>query len=447
MSPENRKPKGCKASCRDFLVFRTECRPDTCECRAGAAETVSQLKDEFPRILCEKDLIASAMECLAEAPSFSAMVVSIDGYADILDPQKAVMDTARSIDGICSKTDGIWGVIGSAMFGAFFPGIDTGKAEKMAEAMQKRLSAPDFATVSVGIAGFPTLSYERRDILENAIKALDHAAFFGPDSRVVFDSVSLNISGDNYYRKGDIDRAIHEYRLALMLDENNANARNSLGVCYGVRGEHDKALAEFMETIRIDENEIMGLYNAGYIYMLKKDYDRALTYFKRAAEIDENVFELAFQTGRVYLEIARFKEAAGQFEKAVSLKPGSSSAHSLFGDALAQSGRAGEAINAYKTALRLQPHNADALSALGFLYEMEGKNAEIAEIFCQKAVDIEPENGLFHHRLGRIYFNRKQFKEALDEFEKAESAGYESGEYIILSKKDLNNENTASSRS
>lgn len=442
MTHENRTLKGCKESCRDFLVFRTDRHPGACECGPDAVETVKILTDRFPDLLCEKDLLASAMSCLAETACFSAMVVGIDGYAEVLAPEKAVIDTAVTLEKLCLKTGGIWGVIGSAMFGAFFPGADTDRCEKMAAALQKRLSAPDYATVSVGIAGFPTLSYDRQDILENARKALDHAEFFGPDARVAFDSVSLNISGDKYYQKGDVDKAIDEFRLALMLDETNANARNSLGVCYGVRGEHDKALTEFLETIRIDENELMGLYNAGYIHMLKKEYDRALTYFSRAAKIDENVFELAFQMGRVLIETGRPGEAIVQFETAVSLKPGSTSAHRLYGDALAGADRPKEAINAYKTALRLQPHDADALSALGFLYEMEKKNAEIALMFCKNAVELDPENGLFHHRLGRIYFNRKQFEDALAEFEKAVANGYVSDEYIARSKKEVVNGNT-----
>ncbi|NOY70184.1 MAG: tetratricopeptide repeat protein [Deltaproteobacteria bacterium] len=447
MTQDKREIKRSKSSCSDFLVFRTDRDPTACECGPDAEKTVKILSDRFPRLLCEKDLLESAMSCLAEETCFSAMVIRIDDFVEVLAPEKAILNTAAAIEKLCSKTGGIWGVIGDAVFGAFFPGADSARAEKMAAALQKHLCAPDYATVSVGMAGFPTLSYDRQNILENARKALDHAEFFGPDSRVAFDSVSLNISGDKYYQTGEVEKAMDEFRLALLLDETNANARNSLGVCYGVRGEHDRALAEFLETIRIDENELMGLYNAGYIHMLKKEYDKALTYFSRAAKIDENIFELAFQMGRIFLETGHPEDALKQFKTAVSLKPDSTSANRFYGDALTAADRPKEAINAYKTALRLQPHDAEALSALGFLYEMEEKNADIALMFCKNAVELDPENGLFHHRLGRVYYNRKKFEDALAEFEKASDLGYDADEYIARSRKEVVNGNTRSASS
>ncbi len=51
-------------------------------------------------------------------------------------------------------------------------------------------------------------------------------------------------------------------------------------------------------------------------------------------------------------------------------------------------------------------------------------------MFCRQAIETTPDNGLFRHRLGRLYLNRKLVEEALDEFKKAQELGYKSDEYI-----------------
>ena len=74
-------------------------------------------------------------------------------------------------------------------------------------------------------------------------EALDHGAFFGPASTVVFDAVSLNISGDHFYQTGKVSEAMAEYRAALRLDADDVNVYNSLGVCLAQTGEIEKAAA------------------------------------------------------------------------------------------------------------------------------------------------------------------------------------------------------------
>jgi len=89
-----------------------------------------------------------------------------------------------------------------------------------------------------------------------------------------------------------------------------------------------------------------------------------------------------------------------------------------------------DAVNAYKNVLKINSEDAEVLSALGFIYEIQEQNADIALMFCQRASQIDPDNGLFRHRLARIYYNRRHLPEALDEFQKAHDLGYDSSHYI-----------------
>ncbi len=66
-----------------------------------------------------------------------------------------------------------------------------------------------------------------------ALKALDHAAFFGPGHAVEFDGLTLNICGDRLFQLKNIDAAITEYEKGLSIAPADMNLLNSLGVASG----------------------------------------------------------------------------------------------------------------------------------------------------------------------------------------------------------------------
>ena len=110
------------------------------------------------------------------------------------------------------------------------------------EKLREDIAKKTMVCASAGISVYPLLEYRKEDTFGNALKALEHASFFGSDSMVEFDAVSLNISGDKLYQKGDVDGAVKEFQTALRMDSENINVRNSLGVCYGVKGRTRQSL-------------------------------------------------------------------------------------------------------------------------------------------------------------------------------------------------------------
>ncbi len=82
-----------------------------------------------------------------------------------------------------------------------------------------------------------------------------------------------------------------------------------------------------------------------------------------------------------------------------------------------------QAIAPYKTALRINPNDAVALSGLARCYELRNENLEIALSFCRQSVEIAPENGRTHLRLGRLLAKTEQLEEALQAFRRAEALG------------------------
>ncbi len=430
---------------RQFLFHKTDSKlPDIKggikhETKFSTSQTC--LSDEFPGMLAGKKFIDHALAKINASLKFDATVIRIDNIfqgnkeCGKENAPEILVKVAKIIDSICKKEKCLWGQIDHDMFGWFCFEKNNDFCMELAKKVQKDVKELLNETVSVGMACYPFINFNQRQTLDNALKALDHAAFFGPGSSVAFDAVSLNISGDKLYQKGNINDAINEFKAGLQLDPLNVNIHNSLGVCYGVLGFLEKSKKEFETAIWLNSNEGMALYNSGLVNLLMDNKDRALELFLEAESIDKYVFEVQFQLGKLYLESGKPEKGKKYIEKAIALKSesGKSESGAVFrclGDCNKAMDKIDEAISSYKKAIKLNPNDADSLSTLGSLFDIKNKDTEIATIFCQQSVEISPQNGLFRHRLGKLYSKQKRYEDATKEFQKANDLGYDSIEFV-----------------
>ncbi|MEE4261430.1 MAG: tetratricopeptide repeat protein [Desulfobacteraceae bacterium] len=423
-------------STRHFLFSKTETGRLQDVKSQEIIDADEAVRSSFPDMLSGSDFIDRANRQLEAAAQFSAMVIRLDQVKQNSDPaeltggNEGFVETAGILDGLCCRENGLWGTLDAGLFGSFFPEKNGSDSLELARGFQKHLKEKTGKSVTIGIAAFPTLAYKKPEIIKNAGKALDHASFFGANSLVAFDDVSLNISGDKLFEEGNIIEAITEFKLALELDPNNVNVHNSLGVCYGLQGQYDSAIAEFKKAIALAPREYMALYNLGLVHLLMKQPDRALEYFLGADKINGNNYEVTFQTGKLYLETGNFEKSRFYLERAAQLEPESGQAHRYLGDSYSAGNRPEAAISAYKKAIKCNPDNAAALSALGSIFDDRGENPEITLMFLRESIALSPENGLFHHRLGRHFSHQDRLNDALKEFVRAKSLGYDATEDI-----------------
>ncbi|RPH48163.1 MAG: tetratricopeptide repeat protein [Desulfobacteraceae bacterium] len=465
-----------RSSSKEFLLSKAELRPwrkTKKKKEDGEKDIVNKL---FPGTQSGEAFIEHAMKILSSYLAFGAIVIRVDNMnegedsqkpGDIEDSrrradgessphgkssvfnllanpaassgecarvsvQKMLGDTVKAIDYICKTGNGFWGRMDRFLFGCYLPDKNASSCLKLAVKLKKSLESLGEGTVTTGIAAYPAFSYRKQDIIANAGKALDHADYFGPGSIVAFDAVSLNISGDKLYHDGDIEGAIKEFKMALLFDPDDVNVHNSLGVCYGVLEDFQKAIREFKECIRLSPKEVMPLYNAGLIYQLTGKKEKALKNFQKAGKLEEELFEIDFQTGKLFLELGKPEEGREYLEKALKLKPESSVALFHLGESFVATGLMDEAEASYEKAIKINPNDAASLSSLGWLYNQKDKNRDVALAFCRQSVEIDPGNGLFRQRLGRLYMKLGLPEEALRELKKAEKLNCESCHYIQM---------------
>jgi len=418
-----------RGTTRHFLFNPPAAASDPGDAPFANNGSMEAIRKAYPEIYCGEAFLKYAVEQMRDASCFGGMMIRMDGIGDTgsfddHDNTPSILEVSRLVDALCRRENGIWGPMEADSLGCCFPGKNDTDTLQLAEDIQDRVDGLANGSVSIGVASYPTGNYKKEEIFDNAGKALTHAFFFGANSAVLFDAVSLNISGDELYQKGDVSGAIEELKTALKLDPGNVNVLNSLGVCYGVEGELEEALEAFRDATRFDPQEVMALYNAGYVHSMLNQTEDAVKCYQKAEATGEDVFEVIFQLGKLYLDIGDLDAPKTYLEKAVCMQPDSWIPYLHLGECCEALHMTDEAVTHYETTIKKNPTDACALSALGVLYNEKAENPEISTLFCEKAVEISPENGLFQFRLGKVYFGQDQSEKALSAYSKALDLGY-----------------------
>lgn len=309
---------------------------------------------------------------------------------------------------------------GPDRFVIFLPGADLEAAQEWGTVLRSTVQSKLGTTVTIGMSAHPCPGFVKGDVLENARKALVHAGFFGPNTQIPVDAVSLNIHGDRLFEAGQLEGALQEFRRALVLDPNNANVRNSLGVCYAQMGRMEEAVAEFSQVIAGGDQDFMPHFNLGCALLHMGREEEAGEAFSRAAELEPGTAEIWFQLARLRKRQARPEEGLRHLRRAVQLKSDWMQAWRLLGEWLLGQGDSEEAMYAFQKALRLDGADAGALSGLAVAYARTDTNLEVALSLAKRSVELEPENPLFLQRLAELLYQSSDLEGALVHCERLE---------------------------
>jgi tetratricopeptide (TPR) repeat protein len=318
------------------------------------------------------------------------------------------LEKAREIFEACfhsvlDKDRGIWESLDpSAFVLVFWDYDDQQQAMDLLGSLKNKITHALKTELLAGVAQFPFHDYSRSQVFASALKALDHAAFFGPGTLRHFDGISLNISGDRLYHLENHDAAIHEYEKGLALSPKDINLMNSLGVCYGMTGELEKARQSFEAAMAINPGEIMVVYNLGLIHQILDDMDRAVFFLRKAHGIDRNIFEVELLLGHLLFKAGKPDQALPHIETASLLNPESSLAPRILGEIYLERRDLDRAGAAFNCAVKLRPSDPLSLSGYALVMALQNRNLKIALTFAQRSVDLEPDTVLFRERLDQV---------------------------------------------
>ncbi len=244
--------------------------------------------------------------------------------------------------------------------------------------------------VAAGIAGYPYLDFRKADVLENSRKALEYGMLLPSPHVGVFDSLAITISADKRFSQGDALGAMTEYRQALLADEKNALAWNSLGVCLAHLGRHAEARGYFDKALASRPKDSMTLYNMGYSCQCLGEFKEAGRWYARCLKESPDHMYALVRLGQMAEAEQSPARARKLYARAGAVSGGGSLALRHLAGLASKAGKADEAREHLHEALSLDPQNAAALSMLAGLYLDGGEDASVAEALARQSVALRP---------------------------------------------------------
>jgi len=163
-------------------------------------------------------------------------------------------------------------------------------------------------------------------------------------------------SGNACYEQGRMDEAIAEYREAIRLTPDYAEAHNNLGAALQALRRTDESVAAYREAVRLKPDYATAWNNLGSALQQQGNLSNAIDAYHRALSLDPNYALAHYNLGNALREQHRAPEAIDAFRAAVRLKPDFSEAHSNLGAILHHQERLEESLASYEAALRLRPN-------------------------------------------------------------------------------------------
>ncbi len=171
-------------------------------------------------------------------------------------------------------------------------------------------------------------------------------------------------SGNDYYEKGDYDKAIENYNMAVLLSPVFSEAYFNRALSYYQLKNFDKSIADYTKSMELDPQNPIIYNNRGDAFYRKQDFQSAVKDYDKAIQLNPNYLKAFYNRGLSYASIEEYEKAVEDFSKVIKLKPDFAEAYHLRGLAFEYAGSIANAIADYTKALELNPELTEAKTHL-----------------------------------------------------------------------------------
>lgn len=237
--------------------------------------------------------------------------------------------------------------------------------------------------------------------------------------------------GKSSFEEGNYHDSIIYLEHALQKNPNPMSLRMLLIKGYYFNGEHDKSRQQIKIAKTMFENRD-DFFDELINFLYETDqHNELVTLFQDKPGIKRLTVSMLEKIIPSFLELSKNDEANTALAEYAKIHPPSAELYSLISWTFKNTDHLNEAIPALEKALELQPKNPIYHHNLGLLFDQK-KDYSNAVLHLQKAIDLKDsaeakKSSLYP--LGVIYINQFQYKEALRAF--SEASNYENAKDLV----------------
>ncbi len=129
------------------------------------------------------------------------------------------------------------------------------------------------------------------------------------------------VRGNNYLNSGELNKAEHEFKMALEAQPNEAS-HTSLGYVYQRQKRYEAAMDQYDKALKLKPQHIGALNNLAVVYYELGNMDRALEIIQKSLVIDPNSVDGHLNIGTFLKQKGNMKDAVKYFRKGMKVAPG-----------------------------------------------------------------------------------------------------------------------------
>eukprot|EP00795_Rhopilema_esculentum_P011483 gene11483-21699_t len=223
-----------------------------------------------------------------------------------------------------------------------------------------------------------------------------------------------------YLEIGDLHNALQDFSTASRLEPRNPKIHHTLGICYHRLGLIRDAVSCFTDALKTDRffvDALLGRGNAIIDYATAESTTEARRDFLRALHLNPKCLQARVSLAYTLQVQGRFKAAWIQFTKCIELDENFKSAYEGRSIVSLQMGNTFGAFLDINRALEIET-TAEFLTNRGVINQFMGDSVNAMRDY-QSALKKDPSYSLAYYNAANLYFNHRQFQQALEFYDRA----------------------------
>jgi tetratricopeptide (TPR) repeat protein len=221
------------------------------------------------------------------------------------------------------------------------------------------------------------------------------------------------------YEKGEYALAIAEYKEAVKLNPNYADAFNDMGYSYSKLGDYENSISSYNMALSIKpdhtlskNNKKIAQFNKAHTLSDAGDQQGSLPYYLAAINTDPNYVEAYNDLAIAYLKLENYDLAIANLDMALTVKPDYELARNNKADVYCKQGtkkiNSGDtqgAISSYLEAISTSPNYIESYNGIAIAY-LKQEDYNMAIIQLDKALAISPYSEMTKENRALAYLKR-----------------------------------------
>jgi tetratricopeptide (TPR) repeat protein len=229
---------------------------------------------------------------------------------------------------------------------------------------------------------------------------------------------------ESHSLQDDSAKAVENYKLALVYDQDSPQIRYRLALEYVKLGLVSEAMSQCQDALKVDPKHKDSALLLGGLLSAMHMYDQALELYLTTLELYPDDVETSLFIGALYAEKGEFDKSIRHFNKMVKNPKIKDKSQAWYYLGRVQSSKTNpdyaQAEKAYTTSLKLDPESVDVVLALGSVYEAQENEAKLKNLYK----NFQEEHGAHHviaERLAQIYLNEDNLDQAIQQLKVVEA--------------------------